>query len=156
VLGVQLSTNLDELQAWDPTDDGLVAFGVGGTERSAGTAYYDFTFIKDKTAVAFDIMSWDPQSTGTTMQIDFKDGDSKVVNLAQVGALETDVVFVGLTSDVPFTSIRLFEPLELNDLGRPDGNEEVSLDKIYTADAVPEPASVMLLGLGGLALIRRR
>lgn len=161
VLGLNMSTNLDNVKGWDPDGAGgndVDAFALGGNARDIGTAYYDFTFIADKTAIAFDIEYWHPQSTGTTLEIVFKNGDTDTINLSQTGFSEdNDEVFVGLTSDVPFASLRLYEPFETDQLGRSTGrNEEVSIDNIYTADAVPEPASLALLTLAGGVLIRRR
>ena len=58
--------------------------------------------------------------------------------------------FTGFTSDVPITSVTM----------TPDPSSTINLygtvDSIIVGTAIPEPASLVLLGLGVLAMLRRR
>jgi hypothetical protein len=79
--------------------------------------------------------------------------------LAQDDSSQTPATDTFATSTVTYTydlahSDLLGEPLEIRLLAKP-GNGELDVDDVRL-DAVPEPATMGLLGMGALALIRRR
>ena len=73
------------------------------------------------------------------------------------GVLATDTTALGLGSDdtfIGFTSTTPFTSVDIDYLG-PGASELFAFDDVVFA-VVPEPASAGLLGVAGLALVRRR
>lgn len=60
--------------------------------------------------------------------------------------LDSSVLYLGIRTD----------PITEGDYGTTVGHYQESEDNKLTIEAIPEPATVLLLGLGGLALLRRR
>jgi hypothetical protein len=133
-------------------------FGFLGDARETATGYYEFVNGGGFNALGFDVAAWDPATAGANVVISFAVGGPMVQALTATNALETDPVFFGVITSVPFTTLRLNEPLE-NII--PVGNEEVALDDIAAAAiaSVPEPSTVLLVATGllvaGVATRRR-
>ncbi len=137
-------------------------FAISGTtyfftEANEGTAYFDLTLSSAVSAIGFYGTSFSdysgvPGGPFTPIQI-ILDGGSPIDVIEADPATITDgsVHFFGLISDTPFTTVRLFNPLQADTFPFPltDG---VAIDEItigLTLDAVPEPS--MLLVFSGLA-----
>lgn len=85
-------------------------------------------------------------------------GDPIARSIVGTNLAETDPVFFGVISSVPFATLRLLEPAETGGFG----NEEVSIDDLVAvaATTVPEPSAMLLVASGlvaiGLSARRRR
>ncbi len=155
VPGLVAQSPFPTLQVFDGST-GNVMFGAGGTARVTGDGHYEFVNTGGYNAIGFDIVAWDPRTSGADVLLTFLSGGPISRALVGTNATEQDPVFFGVITSVPFATLRLNEP---NEIGGVVGNEEVGIDNIVAA-TVPEPATVALVATGlvvvGAAGRRRR
>ncbi|MGD8451856.1 MAG: PEP-CTERM sorting domain-containing protein [Phycisphaerae bacterium] len=136
--------SLDDLYVWgEDVAGGTPCVGTVGT-NSAG---YDvtITFVGAPvtafggsfyvTNVVFGAVEGD-------LTVALNDGTSVVLDSPYTSA------FTGFTSDIPITSVTLSP--------EPDAGLFVTLDDVVVGTTIPEPASLGLLAVGALTLLRRR
>lgn len=148
--GVTASTNLGALEVVG-VDSILFGRNDGTTVRQDGVAFYQFDYSLPYLAVAFQINSWDPASSAATIEVFFAGGASDSFQISQTNPLETDPVFIGITSADAIERVIVREPIE-NSSG---GSEEIAFG-IVAVSRVPAPASAAPIALLGLAATRRR
>ena len=139
----------DLLRDWTGTDGRQ--YGDPLTLTISGLPAGDYSWLsyhhdtEDQTGV-FDVIVTDALGERTFTGIDISDGrNSGIVNLADVTKFTTDLTSDG--SDIALTFSVVFGP------------DAPTADKFFVMNGielVPEPATIALLGLGSLALIRRR
>jgi len=157
----------------------------GGTIRQLGTDHgfrntidvpsLDFS-DNNGTANASMFVDKDPTTSPTTVEILFdtpqsgfgfnawgaRDGEGVAVQayngntfIGAAGVLPGDGIFHGfIIPDGPLVDRVVFVAVSGN--GTPASGEGFGMDNLVYADAVPEPATMALLGLGAAAVLRRR
>lgn len=151
ISGLQVTSNMAKVVAWDE-HPGVNLFGYDDTTRQQGNAFYDIVLSLPYRGVAFDIIAWNPEAPGPAVaDIYFSDSSHVALDFYQNGATESTAVFFGITSDTAISNIRWQEGPEIGG----SGNEEVALDN-FAVSTVPEPTTLLLLGLGGAALVKSR
>ena len=150
VPGVTASTNGTTLEVFNSASVGNI---MAGFARSGTEFYYDVNLANPYNAIAFDVQAFDPAAEHGRLDVFFADATSTSFNI-DPGATESTPVFFGIVADAAISRVRWNEPAELNGLCC----EETGLDNFVVAQAVPEPSSVLLLGLGlaGIAVGRWR
>ena len=148
--GVEASTNMESLEVFGPESR---LFGISGASnaRPDGVAYYQFDYTLPYFGVAFQIDSWNPESSAATIEVFFAGGASDSFQIFQTNPLETDPVFLGITSVDAIERVIIREAIESGS----SGNEEISFG-IVAVSRVPAPASAAPVALLGLAALRRR
>jgi PEP-CTERM motif len=143
--GVSVAGTGTTLEVFNSASIGHVMFG---SPRTGSEFHYDVNLTAPYNAVAFDIQAFDPRAQAGRLDVLFADATSTSFDIAP-GATETTPVFFGIVAHGDIASIRWNEPLEPL-----SGKccEETAMDNFVFAHAVPEPSSVVLLGVGLLAV----
>jgi len=171
---------------WNPDADGAIFYGYGGiAPEGENVAWISAGYVDntpdnpdddDFTSVEAGITQvlTETLAAGMTYTLTVEVGNSYYYDwgegykiqllaggslLAQDDNTQTPASDTFATSTVTYVydsaqSGLLGEPLEIRLLAKP-GNDELDVDDVRL-DAVPEPATMGLLGMGALALIRRR
>ena len=157
-LAIDLTAGLDTggtpTTAWAAIslyDAGNEDFAVGSDTASEDWEF-DTDGITDVTSTV-DIFTGNPAQVIlhiTSTSIDMWVDPADTSNIAALGAADASTVVAAITPNGTWDSLRLGK----------HNNATLSVDNIVAAttfaEVVPEPGSLALLGLGGLALLRRR
>jgi hypothetical protein len=139
--GVTASTNGTTLQVFDSASIGKVMFGA---PRTGSEFFYDVLLGSPYNAIGFDIQAFDPRAQPGRLDVFFADATSMSFDIGP-GASETTPVFFGIIAGSAIASIRWNEPPEPLSGGC---CEETALDNFVVANVVPEPSTVLMMGLG--------
>jgi hypothetical protein len=143
--GVTASTTGTTLEVFNSASIGHI---MAGFPRTGSEFHYDVNLSTPYNAIAFDIQAFDPAAQAGRLDVFFTDATSTSFNISP-GATESTPVFFGIVANGDIASIRWNEPLEPL-----SGKccEETGMDNFVIAHAVPEPSSVLLLGVGLLGV----
>ncbi len=154
--GLQVSSNVFGADPFDAAPgQGLILLGPnflpGQTSNIVGAVAFadstDLIFTNgDNTAVSLDIFT-NTTPTGN-VQVTVFDVDGNQILQDVASGVSTTGSFAGVVSDVAIGRINIADPA-----APPGGGELVDNVALY---AVPEPATLCLLAMGGMVLVRRR
>ncbi|MBE0537714.1 MAG: PEP-CTERM sorting domain-containing protein [Phycisphaerae bacterium] len=136
----------DLLRDWTGTDGRV--YGGPLTLTITGLAAGEYGWLSyhhdtsDQTGI-FDVLVVDASGERTFTGIDISDGNSGVKTLAEATKFSTSLLSDGSAIKLTFTSV----------VGEPNAEKFFVMNGFQI---VPEPAMLVLLGLGGLGLLRRR
>jgi len=132
------------------------SIGADGDDQWVGVNLGEAALVQGlliETSVFGDSWAW--KNFDVQVYVDVTgDGDCDWVTLGRAAqASNTDLYWVDFGDGVFTSAVRLFGSLDGDSPNHPDG-KLISAIMVFTA--VPEPATMSLLALGGLALLRRR
>ncbi|MBX3110740.1 MAG: PEP-CTERM sorting domain-containing protein [Fimbriimonadaceae bacterium] len=129
---------------------GAGAFGGSNPIGDRGLFHNESSYVDLNFATpALYFGAYDIDSSGTDIKVTFSDGSTHVFSTESTGASGDSAEFFGLVAEngLNFTKIQ-FDGSGVGGWG---------LDNFeYGVESVPEPASLSVMAVGGLALLRRR
>ncbi len=134
------------LSVWDiPVSGGHATDGDNFIRHSAFEGMYSMTLTFNDAINAFGINITDWGDWSDTGTLSYADNAGNFFDVAYAPLPDENEVFFGIISDIAITSVTFDHDI---------AGEGWSIDEVYYG--IPEPGTLVLLGLGGLLAIRRR